>query len=42
MVYSGNGELSYEEAKTHFTAWALLKSPLLIGTDVSLFLPVCP
>ncbi|KAI0726672.1 glycoside hydrolase family 27 protein [Fomitopsis betulina] len=34
MLEVGNGELSYEEAKTHFTAWALLKSPLLIGTDL--------
>ncbi|KAI0642496.1 glycoside hydrolase family 27 protein [Trametes meyenii] len=31
----GNGDLTYEEAKTHFTAWALMKSPLLIGTDLS-------
>ena len=27
---SGNGDLTYEEAKSHFTAWALMKSPLLI------------
>ena len=33
----GNGELTYDEAKSHFTAWALLKSPLLIGTNVSPF-----
>jgi len=31
----GNGDLTYEEAKSHFTAWALMKSPLLIGTDLS-------
>jgi alpha-galactosidase len=31
----GNGVLTYDEAKTHFTAWALMKAPLLIGTDVS-------
>ncbi|PCH37488.1 glycoside hydrolase family 27 protein [Wolfiporia cocos MD-104 SS10] len=31
----GNGDLTYEENKSHFTAWALLKSPLLIGTDLS-------
>ena len=29
------GNLTYEEAKSHFTAWALLKSPLIIGTDLS-------
>ncbi|KAI6002618.1 glycoside hydrolase family 27 protein, partial [Pisolithus orientalis] len=36
MVSSGigNGNLTYEESKTHFTAWALMKSPLLIGTDL--------
>jgi hypothetical protein len=31
----GNGNLTYDEAKTHFTTWALLKAPLLIGTNVS-------
>ena len=31
----GNGDLNYEESKTHFTAWALMKSPLLISTDLS-------
>lgn len=30
-----NGNLTADEARTHFTAWALLKSPLLIGADVS-------
>ena len=29
------GNLTFEESKSHFTAWALLKSPLIIGTDVS-------
>jgi len=31
----GNGDLNFEEAKSHFTAWALMKSPLLISTDLS-------
>lgn len=35
----GNGNLAYDEAKTHFTVWALVKAPLLIGTNVSS--PVC-
>ncbi|KAF9010268.1 glycoside hydrolase family 27 protein [Cyathus striatus] len=35
----GNGELNYEESKTHFTAWALMKSPLLIGTDLTKVTP---
>ena len=30
---SGNEGLTYEEAKTHFTVWAFMKSPLLIGTN---------
>lgn len=34
-TFRGNGDLSYDESKTHFTAWALMKSPLLIGFDVS-------
>lgn len=29
------GNLTFEEAKSHFTAWALLKSPLIIGTDLT-------
>lgn len=29
------GNLTYDEAKSHFTAWALLKSPLFIGTDLT-------
>ncbi|KAH0578323.1 hypothetical protein H2248_003944 [Termitomyces sp. 'cryptogamus'] len=32
----GNGDLTFEEAKSHFTAWALMKSPLLISTDLSM------
>jgi hypothetical protein len=27
--------MTYDEQKAHFTAWALMKSTLLIGTDVS-------
>ncbi|KAF9547552.1 glycoside hydrolase family 27 protein, partial [Agrocybe pediades] len=34
-TYAGNGDLTYEEAKSHFTAWALMKSPLLISTDLT-------
>ncbi|KAH7104951.1 glycoside hydrolase [Auriculariales sp. MPI-PUGE-AT-0066] len=34
MLQIGNGGLSHEESKSHFTAWALMKSPLLIGTDM--------
>lgn len=35
MLQLGNGGLTFEEAKSHFTAWALSKSPLLIGTNLS-------
>ncbi|KAK0202017.1 glycoside hydrolase family 27 protein [Desarmillaria ectypa] len=35
MLQIGNGNLNYEESKTHFTVWSLVKSPLLIGTDLS-------
>ncbi|KAK0473711.1 glycoside hydrolase, partial [Armillaria novae-zelandiae] len=31
----GNGNLTFDESKSHFTAWALMKSPLLIGTNLS-------
>ncbi|KAF5310932.1 hypothetical protein D9619_008252 [Psilocybe cf. subviscida] len=39
MLQLGNGGLTYEEAKSHFTAWALMKSPLLIGTNLSAITP---
>ncbi|EJD00169.1 glycoside hydrolase [Fomitiporia mediterranea MF3/22] len=31
----GNGGLTFDEAKSHFTAWALMKSPLFISTNLS-------
>lgn len=31
----GNGDLTFEESKSHFTAWAFMKSPLLVGTELS-------
>lgn len=34
MLENGNGALTLAEQRSHFTAWALAKSPLLIGTDV--------
>jgi alpha-galactosidase len=39
MLQLGNGGLTFEEAKSHFTAWALMKSPLLIGTNLSAITP---
>ncbi len=31
----GNGQLSLPEQRSHFALWCLLKSPLLIGTNLS-------
>jgi len=36
MLEIGNGDLTLAEQRSHFTAWALNKSPLLIGTNLSL------
>ncbi|OMO65116.1 Glycoside hydrolase, clan GH-D [Corchorus olitorius] len=35
MLEVGNGGMSYEEYKSHFSIWALMKAPLLIGCDVA-------
>jgi hypothetical protein len=35
VLQVGNAGLSPTEAKAHFAAWALIASPLLIGTDIS-------
>ncbi|TDL16139.1 glycoside hydrolase [Rickenella mellea] len=35
MLQIGNGNMTIDEAKSHWTAWALMKSPLLIGTDLT-------
>lgn len=35
MLEVGNGPLTFEESRTHFAIWALMKSPLLIGTDLA-------
>ncbi len=34
MLEVGNGGMTYEQQKSHFTLWALMKSPLLIGCDL--------
>jgi len=31
----GNGNLTTQEERTHFAAWAFFKSPILLGTDLS-------
>jgi len=35
MLEVGNGNLTLTETRTHFALWAAMKSPLLIGTDLS-------
>ncbi|TGZ80885.1 glycoside hydrolase [Ascodesmis nigricans] len=39
MLEIGNGNLTLAEQRTHFSLWAALKSPLLIGTDISALSP---
>ncbi|KAJ7188320.1 glycoside hydrolase [Mycena filopes] len=36
MMEIGNGALTIQEQRTHFAAWIILKSPILLGTDLSL------
>jgi alpha-galactosidase len=35
MLEVGNGGMTTNEYKSHFALWALLKSPLLIGCDIT-------
>ncbi|KAK4557021.1 hypothetical protein LTR86_006002 [Recurvomyces mirabilis] len=35
MLEVGNGNLTAAETRTHFALWALMKTPLLMGTDVT-------
>ena len=35
MLEIGNGKLTIEENRSHFAFWAAMKSPLIIGTDLS-------
>ncbi|KAF9050343.1 glycoside hydrolase superfamily [Panaeolus papilionaceus] len=34
MMEIGNGNLTIQEARTHFAAWTFMKSPILLGTDL--------
>ncbi|KAK7282428.1 hypothetical protein RIF29_11182 [Crotalaria pallida] len=34
MLEVGNGGMTYEEYRAHFSIWALMKAPLLIGCDI--------
>jgi len=35
MLEVGNGVLTFEESKSHFSLWALIKAPLLLGNDIT-------
>lgn len=35
MLEIGNGNITEQESRTHFALWAMMKSPLLIGTDIT-------
>ncbi|GJE97766.1 glycoside hydrolase family 27 protein [Phanerochaete sordida] len=35
MMEIGNGDLTIQEQRTHFAAWCFMKSPILLGTDLS-------
>ena len=35
MLEVGNGNITLEETRTQFALWAMMKSPLLIGTDIT-------
>ena len=34
MLEVGNGKLTYEENKSHFTLWSMMAAPLILGNDV--------
>ncbi|XP_044462263.1 alpha-galactosidase 3 [Mangifera indica] len=34
MLEVGNGGMTYQEYRSHFSIWALMKAPLLVGCDI--------
>lgn len=38
MLEVGNGNLSYEENKSHFTLWCMMSAPLILGNDIRKFI----
>lgn len=38
MLEVGNGKLSYEENKTHFSLWCMMNAPLVLGNDLRKFI----
>lgn len=38
MLEVGNGKLTFEENKSHFTLWCMMAAPLILGNDVRKFI----
>ena len=38
MLEVGNGNLTFEENKTHFTLWCMMAAPLILGNDLRKFI----
>ena len=38
MLEVGNGNLTYDENKSHFTLWSMMAAPLILGNDVRAFI----
>ncbi|MCH5170770.1 MAG: alpha-galactosidase [Oscillospiraceae bacterium] len=38
MLEVGNGKLTVEENKSHFTLWAMMAAPLILGNDIRTFI----
>lgn len=38
MLEVGNGNLTYEENKSHFTLWCMMAAPLILGNDIRTFI----
>lgn len=38
MLEVGNGNLTFEENKSHFTLWAMMAAPLILGNDLRAFI----
>ena len=37
MLEVGNGKLTFEENKTHFSLWCMMAAPLILGNDIRTF-----
>lgn len=37
MLEVGNGNLTFEENKSHFTLWCMMAAPLILGNDIRAF-----